>query len=63
MTLDSEVTEEEKTMVTRLLKAHSAEHIATAFIRQYREGQSAPEELLPANDEIWRAQERRNWRD
>ena len=36
-------------MVTRLLKAHSAEHIATAFIRQYRAGQSAPEELLPSN--------------
>ena len=49
MTLESEVTEEERTMVTRLLKAHSAEHIATAFIRQYRAGQSAPEELLPAN--------------
>ncbi|MEP3654675.1 MAG: DEAD/DEAH box helicase [Litorimonas sp.] len=49
MTLDSEVTEEEKTMVARLLKAHSAEHIATAFIRQYRQGQSAPEDLLPAN--------------
>ncbi len=49
MTLNGEVTDEESTMVARLLKAHSAEHIATAFIRQYREGQSAPEELLPAN--------------
>ena len=49
MTLDGEVTEEEQTMVTRLLKAHSPEHIATAFIRQYRQGQSAPEELLPSN--------------
>ena len=49
MTLDTEVTEEEKTMVARLLKANSAEHIAAAFIRQYREGRSAPEELLPAN--------------
>ena len=45
MTLDSEVNDEERTMVARLLKAYSAEHIATAFIRQYREGQSAPEEL------------------
>ena len=45
MTLKSEVNEEERTMVKRLLKAYSAEHIATAFIRQYREGQSAPEEL------------------
>lgn len=45
MTLDREVSEEERTLVTRLLKAHSPEHIATAFIRQYRSGQSAPEEL------------------
>jgi ATP-dependent RNA helicase DeaD len=49
MTLDAEVTEEERTLVKRLLKAHSPEHIATAFIRQYRDGQSAPEDLLPAN--------------
>ena len=49
MTLDGEVTEEEKTMVARLLKAHSPEHIAAVFIRQYRQGQSAPEDLLPAN--------------
>lgn len=49
MTLDSEITEQERTLVTRLLKAHSPEHIATAFIRQYRAGQSAPEDLLPAN--------------
>lgn len=49
MTLDGEVTEEERTMVARLLKAHSPEHLATAFIRQHRAGQSAPEDLLPAN--------------
>lgn len=49
MTLDAEVTDEERTLVTRLLKAHSPEHIATAFIRQYRSGQSAPEELLPVS--------------
>jgi len=49
MKLDEAVTEEEKTMVARLLKAHSPEHIAAAFIRQYRQGQSAPEDLLPAN--------------
>ncbi|WP_409431957.1 DEAD/DEAH box helicase [Litorimonas sp. RW-G-Af-16] len=48
MTLDSEVTEEERTMVKRLLKSHTPEHIATAFIRQYRAGQSAPEELVHA---------------
>lgn len=56
MTLDSEVTEEERTMVKRLLKAHSPEHIAAAFIRKTREGQSAPEELsnaayTPGNDD------------
>ncbi|MEP3892061.1 MAG: DEAD/DEAH box helicase [Hellea sp.] len=45
MTLESEVSEEERTMVARLLKAHTPEHIATAFIRQYRSGKSAPEEL------------------
>lgn len=45
MTLEAEVSEEERTMVARLLKAYSAEHIATAFIRQYRGAQSAPEEL------------------
>lgn len=49
MTLDMPVTQEEQTLVVRLLKAHSPEHIATAFIRQYRDGQSAPEDLLPAN--------------
>jgi ATP-dependent RNA helicase DeaD len=49
MTLDTPVTQEEQTLVVRLLKAHSPEHIATAFIRQYRSGQSAPEDLLPAN--------------
>lgn len=49
MALDTEITDEERTLVARLLKAHSPEHIATAFIRQYRMGQSAPEDLLPAN--------------
>ena len=45
MTLETEVSEEERTMVARLLKAYTPEHIAAAFIRQYRSGQSAPEEL------------------
>ena len=49
MTLDGDVTEDERTMVARLLKAHSSEHIATAFIREVRKGQSAPEDLLPSN--------------
>lgn len=46
MALDSEITEEERTLVMRLLKAYTPEHIAAAFIRQYRAGQSAPEELI-----------------
>jgi len=45
MTLEGEVSEEERTMVARLLKAYTPEHIATSFIRQYRAGHSAPEEL------------------
>ena len=45
MALDTEVTDEERAMVEKLLAAHSPEHIATAFLRQYRNGQSAPEEL------------------
>jgi ATP-dependent RNA helicase DeaD len=49
MTLQTEVTEEERTLAVRLLKAHSPEHIATAFIRKARAGQSAPEDLLPAD--------------
>lgn len=49
MTLDADITEEEQTLVERLLAAHSPEHIATAFIRQHRLGQSAPEDLLPAD--------------
>ncbi|MEP1231477.1 MAG: DEAD/DEAH box helicase [Litorimonas sp.] len=45
MTLDNEVSDEERTMVARLLKTHTPEHIAAVLIRQYRSGQSAPEEL------------------
>lgn len=49
MTLDGSLSDEEQTLIVRLLKAHSPEHIAAAFIRQYRAGQSAPEDLLPAD--------------
>jgi len=48
MALDGDITEDEQTLIARLLKAHSPDHIAAAFIRQYRDGQSAPEELLPS---------------
>lgn len=37
-------------MVQRLLAEHSAEQIAAAFVRQYRAGRSAPEELLDARE-------------
>ncbi len=45
MSLETEVSHEERAMVSKLLDAYSPEHIAAAFIRQYRAGQSAPEEL------------------
>lgn len=45
MTLDTEISSEERDMVTRLLKAYTPEHITAAFLRLYRAGQSAPEEL------------------
>jgi len=45
MTLDTEISGEERAMVARLTEAYSPEHIAAAFLRLYRAGQSAPEEL------------------
>jgi len=45
MTLHEEITSEERSMVARLLKAYTPEHITTAFIRQYRANHSAPEEI------------------
>ena len=46
--LSAPVTDKERTITQRLLEEHSPEQIAAAFIRQYRAGQSAPEELLAA---------------
>ncbi len=43
--LDEEVTEAERGIVSQLLAKHSPEHIAMAFVRQYRASRSAPEEL------------------
>jgi len=40
--------DEEQSFVADLLGKHAAEQIATAFLRLYRTGQSAPEELLDA---------------
>jgi len=52
LVLTEPVTEEERIMVARMLKAHDPEHLATCYIRQYRAGRSAPEELIGA-DEIY----------
>jgi len=49
MDLDPDITEEERELAAQLTATHSPEHIATALIRQYRSGQSAPEDLHPVN--------------
>ncbi len=46
--LDEEVTEAERDIVVRLLKASTPETIATLFLRNYRASRAAPEELLGA---------------
>jgi ATP-dependent RNA helicase DeaD len=38
--------DEEQTLVRELLARHGAEQVAAAFLRHYRAGQSAPEDLL-----------------
>lgn len=45
--------EEEQSLVKQLLESHGPEQIAAAFLRQYRSGHSAPEELqdVPAEGE------------
>jgi len=56
LVLEDEVTEEERDIVVQLLKASTPETIATLFLRSYRAGRAAPEELLgvsnydPSND-------------
>ena len=42
------VQEDEREFVRRMLETHDAERIAAAFVRLYRAGRSAPEELLDA---------------
>ena len=44
--LSEPVGENEQAFVTEILGRHSAEQVAAAFVRLYRAGQSAPEELL-----------------
>ena len=51
MVLADPVNEEERGAVSKILAAYSPEHVAAAFIRQYRHGRSAPEELLDVPDE------------
>jgi ATP-dependent RNA helicase DeaD len=43
--LSEPLTDEERSMVEMLLARHSADQVAAAFVRRYRAGQSAPEEL------------------
>lgn len=42
------ITDDEKAFVQEILARHSAEQVAAAFVRQYRAGQSAPEDLHDA---------------
>jgi len=52
LVLEEDVTEAERDVVVQLLKASTPETIATLFLRTYRAGRAAPEELLgvPAYD-------------
>ena len=40
------VKDEERDFVTQLIARHGAEQVAAAFVRQYRAGRSAPEDLI-----------------
>ena len=51
MVLADPVNGEEREAVSKILETYSPEHIAAAFVRQYRQGRSAPEELLDVPDE------------
>lgn len=48
------IKEEEKVFVGEILDRHSAEQIAVAFVRKYRVGQSAPEDLEEASPVLGR---------
>jgi ATP-dependent RNA helicase DeaD len=51
MVLADPISEEEREAVSKIIETYSPEHIAAAFVRQYRAGRSAPEELLDVPDE------------
>ncbi len=50
---EAPLAEDEESIVRQLLERHGAEQVAAAFLRQYRAGHSAPEELqdVPAEGE------------
>jgi len=49
--LTAPLTDAEQSFAEDLLKSHSAEQIAAAFVRIYRKGQSAPEEISDAKSD------------
>ncbi|MBL4751192.1 MAG: DEAD/DEAH box helicase [Amylibacter sp.] len=48
-TWEKEITSTEGVAAAKLLELHSPEKIAAAYLRLYKSGQSAPEELSPSN--------------
>lgn len=59
MTLTDPVSEEERSAVTKIIESYSPEHIAAAFVRQYRAGRSAPEELLDVPEDKFEPREKK----
>ena len=53
----------DKEIIAALLEQHSAEQIAAAFVRQYREGRSAPEEIIGTSDSYDPSSDRGKRRD
>ena len=49
--LAAQANEEETALVARILSDHAPEQIAAAFVRQWRQGKSAPEELRDSSAE------------
>jgi ATP-dependent RNA helicase DeaD len=68
-TFEDAVGEEEKPFVAELLARHGAEKVAAAFVRLYRGGRSAPEELIetgpitPGKDTPYAIQPRDDFKD
>lgn len=62
-TLSNPIEENEKSIVEKLLAQQSPEQIAAAFVRQYRAGQSAPEDLLDAGPAAERPKRHEAFRD